>query len=75
MPVTGVQTCALPISVCAPFQVTDVAVVRQNLWPEREIGRSLEDHALRGVNNDRVASVHGDTADYAWRKAGQREEK
>ena len=63
------------VPVGAAFQITNVAVVGQNLRPELEIGRSLEDHVLRGVNYDRVASVHGDVADYARRKAGQREEK
>src|ERR1041385_7817828 len=48
------------VPVRASFQITNVAVVRQDLRPELEIRRGLEDQVLRSVNNDRVASVHGD---------------
>src|SRR5205807_811840 len=39
-------------------EVADVAIVRQNLWPEPEVGGRFEDIALWRIDDDRVRLVH-----------------
>src|SRR5437764_13578040 len=39
-------------------EITDVAIVRQNLRPELEVGGHFEDIALRRIDDDRVRLVH-----------------
>src|SRR5438094_536445 len=40
------------------FEKMNVPVMRQNRWPEFEIGRRVENALLRSANEDRVGGVH-----------------
>jgi len=47
------------IAIVPAFQKFDVAVMRQNFWPQFQVGCCFEDHHLRRLYKDRVYSVHG----------------
>src|SRR5215203_386222 len=56
------------IAVVPALQKFDVAVMRQNLWPQFQVGCRFEDHQLRRLHKDRVYSVHG-MASVRWKPA------
>src|SRR5437016_4137004 len=46
------------VAVGALFEITNVAIVRQNLWPQFKVRRGLENRHLRRIHNDGVGLVH-----------------
>src|ERR1044072_955165 len=56
------------IAIVPSLQKFDVAVMRQNVWPQVQVGRRFEDHHLRRLHKDRVYSVHG-VASVRWKPA------
>ena len=56
------------VAIVPPLQKSDVAIMRQNFWPEFKVGGCFEDHYLRRVHEDRVYSVHG-MASVRWKPA------
>lgn len=47
------------IAMVPALQKSDVAIMRQNFWPQLQVGGGFEDHHLRRLHEDRVYSVHG----------------
>ena len=56
------------IAIVPALQKSDVAVMRQNFWPQFQVGCYFEDHCLRRLHKDRVYSVHG-MASVRWKPA------
>ncbi len=56
------------IAIVPALQKSDVAVMRQNFWPQFQVGCYFEDRCLRRLHNDRVYSVHG-MASVRWKPA------
>src|SRR3954451_19358763 len=42
----------------ATFEIMNVAVVRQNLWPQLKVRGCFEDEILRGVHDNRIGFAH-----------------
>ena len=56
------------VAIVPALQKSDVAIMRQNFWPQLQVGRCFEDHHLRRLHEDRVYSVHG-MASVRWKPA------
>ena len=56
------------IAIVPALQKFDVPVMRQNFWPQFQVGCRFEDHPLRRLHKDRVYSVHG-MASVRWKPA------
>src|SRR6476660_7529689 len=56
------------VAIVPALQKFDVAVMRQNFWPQFQVGCRFEDHHLRRLHKDRVYSVHG-MASVRWKPA------
>src|SRR6185503_4123759 len=56
------------VAIVPALQKSDVAIMRQNFWPEFQVGGCFEDHHLRRLHKDRVYSVHG-MASVRWKPA------
>ena len=55
-------------AIVAALQKSDVAIMRQDFWPQFQVGGCFEDHYLRRLHEDRVYSVHG-MASVRWKPA------
>src|SRR5688572_30575370 len=47
------------VAIRAALQVTDVAIVREDFWPELEVRRRFKDRHLRRVDENGISGVHG----------------
>src|SRR5688572_2811268 len=47
------------VAIRAALQVTDVAIVREDFWPELEVHRRFKDRHLRRVHENGITGVHG----------------
>ena len=56
------------VAIVAALQKSDVAIMRQNFWPQLQVCCCFEDHRLRRVHEDRVYFVHG-MASVRWKPA------
>ena len=46
------------VALGAPLEITDVSVMRQNFWPQLQIGSRFENGLPGGVHNNGIAFVH-----------------
>ena len=56
------------VAIVSALQKSDVAIMRQNFWPQFQVGGCFEDHYLRRLHEDRVYPVHG-LASVRWKPA------
>src|SRR6266481_6043552 len=56
------------VAIGPALQESDVAIMRENFWPQLQIGRCFEDRHFRCMHNDGIGLVH-ETASVTWKPA------